>query len=250
MSSASTSSAPKVPRFASTGATDICYDDTGEFIITGGADGTIRIFKGYEDEEALEIDQHEEPITVVKYFDSKIYSGSEDHSAVCHTLKHPNFEFECNITRFCLPVRHLAIGPCAEYIAICSDEPVIKIISGRNQTQINAFHGHEKPVTSLAFDPENMFLASSALDGKVCLWNILEGKCVKTFPGIVPKSNSLISCRMDWQPQGGKFLAIPSGNEIVMVERDSWKKSFSLKDTNLGSEPFLIASWSSSQRFL
>jgi len=57
--------------------------------------------------------------------------------------------------------------------------------------------------------------------------------CVASLKAL-PLANDLTTtkslCRLAWQPNGGKVLAVPVESEVKIYERLSWKLKFSLKD--------------------
>ena len=85
------------------------------------------------------------------------------------------------------------------------------------------------------------------MDGTVRIWNIRDEKCVKSLSLLsrssdltyVPENplkhfiiisllNSLLR-RIAWHPNG-KYIAVPVGHSVHVIERDSWQHVFSFKD--------------------
>ena len=66
---------PRGLRSGGAGAVVTC--DRCSLLFTGGADGAIRILKGYADEDAISVDHHKEAVTFVASRLGVLVAGSE-----------------------------------------------------------------------------------------------------------------------------------------------------------------------------
>ncbi len=90
-------------------------------IVTCGADHTVRVFAGYEDEDAKAIeDQHgDSAITALAVKSHKLVTGGEDHTVRLFSLK--TLEFDSFLTRFQSPVRTLAFNSTGSLVAAAGE---------------------------------------------------------------------------------------------------------------------------------
>ena len=63
--------------------------------------------------------------------------------------------------------------------------------------------------------------------------HVVPQNCVASLK-VLPLANDVTTskslCRLAWQPNGGKVLAVPVESEVKIYERLSWKQKLSLKD--------------------
>eukprot|EP00047_Mylnosiga_fluctuans_P014704 m.40581 g.40581 ORF g.40581 m.40581 type:complete len:1133 (+) comp5621_c0_seq1:33-3431(+) len=239
------------PRLVHTeGHVEICYDTAGSRIITCGADKSIRIFAGYDDEEATTIDRHTAAVTCVAVKLDRLVSASEDHEVLAFDLKKKD-EDQCIgcLTRFTLAVRAIAFNPTGSTVAAASDDFDIKLVA-MIDSSVKTLRGHEGSVRGLSFDPEGEYLASSSSDGTVRFWRLKDHTCVKTL-ACFPRHNDITSApayKIAWHPNG-KYIAIPSGKGIAVYERDSWAQAFAF-NTDGHSTNVVICAWSPNGEYL
>ncbi|XP_035541582.1 WD repeat and HMG-box DNA-binding protein 1 isoform X3 [Juglans regia] len=175
-------------------------------------------------------------------------SGSVDHSVKLY--KFPGGEFETNITRFTLPIRALAFNRSGSMLAAAGDDEGIKLINTIDGSIARVLKGHKGPVTSLAFDPNSEYLASIDSTGSVIYWELHSGRTLHTLNGIAPDTGSDLSVMnvVSWSPDG-ETLAVPGlRNDLVMYDRDTAEKLFSLRGDH--TQPICFFSWSPNGKYL
>ncbi|CAH3160505.1 unnamed protein product [Porites lobata] len=208
----------KPMRFAhSEGHTDVCYDEKGDYLLTCGSDGDVRIYKDFDDS------------------DPESVRGSPDGI----------------LTRFTAPVNHICCDHSGTLLAAGSSDFNVKVVTVADGSQ-KILKGHAAPVLSVTIDPKNQYLASSSCDGTVKIWK-LEDQTSVTSLSILPKVNdariSKTLCRLAWQPGSGKYVAVPVDKAVKVYERESWKNVFNL-DKDGHSELVSIVSWSPCGNFI
>ncbi|GFX29404.1 WD repeat and HMG-box DNA-binding protein 1 [Trichonephila clavipes] len=210
------------------GHTDICYDDSGNYLITCGMDGDIRIWNGFEDDDP-QSHHMGNSVWAVAFKKDFIYLSSDNYNVSAYSF--PEAEFEKIISQFSTAVYHIVCSKDGKLIACGGGDFIIKVYDTSNET-LTAFSGHDGPILSLAIDPKGKYLASSGCDGTVRLWLLSTQECIKTL-SLFKKSNDLstssILCRIDWSSDG-EFLAVPVEKEICFYQRDIWESKFSLSD--------------------
>ncbi|KAE8716446.1 Transducin family protein / WD-40 repeat family protein isoform 2 [Hibiscus syriacus] len=175
-------------------------------------------------------------------------SGSIDHSVKLY--KFPGGEFETNITRFTLPIRALAFNKSGSMLAAAGDDEGIKLINTIDGSISRVLKGHRGPVTGLAFDPNGEYLASIDSTGTVIYWELQSGRTLYTLKGVAPDTGMDTSVLnvLSWSPDG-ETLAVPGlKNDIVMYDRDTAEKLFTLRGDHM--QPICFMSWSPNGRYM
>ncbi|KAJ3032868.1 hypothetical protein HK097_005050, partial [Rhizophlyctis rosea] len=173
-----------------------------------------------------------------------LITGSDDQTVRLFTLHEqdgkPKLKMEKVIYRTTLSVRHVAVLPPAsaavktQWVAIASDDIDITLVDLNDLHHILTLKGHSRSVKSLAFDPKGEFLVSSSSDGTVRVWDMKndEGRCVKTLEGLIlqsePESGEV--CRIAWHKSGSQFAIPGRSQDVVVIQRGTWKKRSFWKD--------------------
>ncbi|XP_028763635.1 WD repeat and HMG-box DNA-binding protein 1 [Neltuma alba] len=175
-------------------------------------------------------------------------SGSVDHSVKLY--KFPGGEFQTNITRFTLPIRSLAFNKSGSLLAAAGDDEGIKLINTVDGSIARVLKGHKGTITGLAFDPNGEYLASIDSFGTVIYWELHSGRIVHNLKGIAPdtKADASFMNVLCWSPDG-EALAVPGlKNDVVMYDRDTAEKLFSLKGDH--TQPICFLSWSPNGKYM
>ncbi|KAL6995003.1 hypothetical protein U1Q18_005137 [Sarracenia purpurea var. burkii] len=175
-------------------------------------------------------------------------SGSIDHSVKLY--KFPGGEFQTNITRFTLPIRALAFNKSGSMLAAAGDDEGIKLINTIDGSIARVLKGHKGSVTGLAFDPKSEYLGSVDSVGTVVYWELQSGRELHTLKGIAPDTglDSSIMNVLCWSPDG-ETLAVPGlKNDVIMYDRDTAEKLFTLRGDHVQRICFL--SWSPNGKYV
>ncbi|KAJ0988269.1 hypothetical protein J5N97_006625 [Dioscorea zingiberensis] len=230
----------------------IVWDPEGRHLVTASAaDQCVLIhYLDPQSKPPKALNHHKEGVTALAFSPSSnsFASGSIDHSVKLYSF--PDGEFQSNVTRFTLPIRSLAFNKSGSLLAAAGDDDGIKLIATIDSTISRVLKGHKAPVTGLAFDPKNEFLASVDSVGTVIFWELSSGKLVHTLTGIAPicDSDTSLSNVLGWSPDG-EILAAPGlRNDVVMYDRDTAEKLFTLKGDHERTICFL--SWSPNGKYM
>ncbi|KAL0915498.1 hypothetical protein M5K25_015920 [Dendrobium thyrsiflorum] len=237
------------------GAASVCsilWDNSGGLLVTASAgDSTAFIHDAVQPTKpAKALRHHREGVTAIALnptFDT-LASGSIDHSVKLYSF--PDGEFQSNVTRFTLPIRALAFNKSGSLLAAAGDDDGIKMIATVDSSISRVLKGHNGSVTGLAFDPKNEFLASVDEFGTVTYWELSSGKPVHTLKSVAPNCDSDASRLnfLSWSPDG-ETLAVPGlKNDIVMYDRDTAEKLFTLKGDH--EKPVCFLSWSPNGKYI
>uniref|UniRef100_A0A669ES71 WD repeat and HMG-box DNA-binding protein 1 n=1 Tax=Oreochromis niloticus TaxID=8128 RepID=A0A669ES71_ORENI len=233
----------------SEGHTEVCFDDTGRFIVTCGNDGDVRIWESLDDDDPKFITVGEKAYSLALK-NGKLVTASSNNTVQIHTF--PDGDPDGILTRFTTNATHVTFNSIGSRVAAGSSDFMVKVVEVSDSSQQKTLRGHEAPVLSVTFDPKDDFLASASCDGSVVVWNIEEQTQVISWP-LLQKSNDVTNakslCRLAWQPGMGKFLAVPVETKVHLYERGSWDHVSTLSD-DLLTQPINVVSWSPCGRFL
>ncbi|XP_011623322.1 WD repeat and HMG-box DNA-binding protein 1 [Amborella trichopoda] len=159
-------------------------------------------------------------------------------------------EFQSNVTRFTLPIRCIAFNKSGSLLAAAGDDEGIKLIATIDSSISRVLKGHKGSITSVSFDPKDEYLASIDEFGTVIYWDLSTGKSIHNLPKISPTSIPDMGSLnvISWSPDG-EMLAVPGvKNDVVMYDRDTSEKLFSLKGGHL--KPVCFISWSPNGKYM
>ncbi|XP_053199787.1 WD repeat and HMG-box DNA-binding protein 1 [Scomber japonicus] len=233
----------------SEGHTEVCFDDSGKFIVTCGNDGDVRIWEGLDDDEPKFITVGEKAYSLALK-NGKLVTASSNNTVQIHTF--PDGDPDGILTRFTTNATHVTFNSSGSRVAAGSSDFMVKVVEVSDSSQQKTLRGHEAPVLSVAFDPKDDFLASASCDGSVVVWNIEEQTQVVSWP-LLQKTNDVTNakslCRLAWQPRTAKFLAVPVDTKVHLYERGSWDHVTTLSD-DLLTQPINVVVWSPCGQFL
>lgn len=230
----------------------VLWDQQAYHVVTASsADPTIAIHDSLLPSSPPKLLQHHrDGVTALALSPNStcLASGSEDHSVKLY--KFPGGEFQTNITRFTLPIRALAFNKSGTLLAAAGDDEGIKLINTVDGSISRVLKGHKGSVTGLAFDPHSEYLASIDSTGTVIYWELQSGTTLHTLKGIAPNSgfDRSIMNVLSWSPDGNK-LAVPGlRNDVVVYDRDTAEKLFSLRGDH--TQPICFLAWSPNGKYM
>lgn len=231
------------------GHTDVCFDDSGSFIVTCGSDGDVRMWEDLDDDDPKSINVGEKAFSCALK-NGKLVTAVSNNTVQVYTF--PEGVPDGILTRFTTNVNHVVFNRDGTKIAAGSSDFLVKVVDVMDNSQQQAFRGHDAPVLSLSFDPKDIFLASSSCDGTVRVWNVSDQTCAISWP-VLHKCNDVVNarsiCRLAWQPGAGKLLAVPVEKSVKLYKRETWTNPFDLSDSSI-SQTLNIVTWSPCGQYL
>lgn len=149
-----------------------------------------------------------------------------------------------------MPIRVISFNRSGSILAAAGDDEGIKLINTIDGSIARVLKGHKGSVTGLAFDPNGEYLASADSIGTVIHWELHSGTALNTLQGIAPENGSDLSVLnvLSWSPDG-ETLAVPGlKNDVVMYDRDTAEKLFSLRGDHV--QPICFLSWSPNGKYM
>lgn len=135
-------------------------------------------------------------------------------------------------------------------LAAAGDDEGIKLINTIDGSIARVLKAHKGPVTGLAFDPNGEYLASIDSLGTLIYWELNSGCTLHSLKGVAPDLglDPSVMNVLCWSPDG-ETLAVPgSRNEVVMYDRDTAEKLYSLRGDH--TEPICYLAWSPNGKYM
>lgn len=208
------------------GHTELDFVPDKNAIITIGRDCDVRLWSLNPDDYGV---QSSFPIEDFPYAvlatNDRAFVALESNAVKSFQLDELAGEDEQMVCRFTSNATCLSFHLDRELLAAGAGDFSIKLVNLVNQST-RILEGHEGPILSVSIDPLRKYLVSSSCDGCVFLWNIETKKIEHKWPALLPKSNdfnnSKTLCRICWEPQIGKFMAIPCEYSVQIYRRGQW----------------------------
>ncbi|KAL8588870.1 hypothetical protein ACOMHN_051464 [Nucella lapillus] len=212
----------KPMRYAhSDGHTDVCYDDTGRYILTCGSDGDVRIWDGIEDDDAVSHRLGERAYAIA-FKKDRFFTATDSNSV--QASKFPDGMPDGLVTRFTAPVNHMVLNAEGTIMVAGSSDFTVKVVEVESSSH-KVYRGHKAPVMTVALHPSQQLVASSSCDGTVQVWSVDDQTEVKTLPLLDKCSDLSLAkslCRLCWSPDG-QMLCVPVGKEVHLYSKDTWE---------------------------
>ncbi|KAL4584152.1 hypothetical protein LXL04_008743 [Taraxacum kok-saghyz] len=234
----------------------ILWDLTAEHIVTASSsDASISIHDALLTSNTPRIlRNHRDGVTTLALSPNStcLASGSNDRSVKLYKFPGKmsiNFissggEFESNITRFTLPIRALSFNRSGTMLAAGGDDDGIKLINTIDGSVARVLKGHRGSITSISFDPKSEYLASVDSLGTVTIWELQSGTTIHTLKNISPPTppDFTTLTALGWSPDGEILAVSGFKNDVVMYDRDTAEKLFTLRGDHTQPVCFLTFS--------
>ncbi|XP_068643156.1 protein ENHANCER OF LHP1 1-like [Aristolochia californica] len=230
----------------------IMYDLQGHHLVTSSSSlAEVSIHNVLESSDPPNVLRHHKDGVTALALNSNstcLASGSVDHSVKLY--KFPGGEFQSNVTRFTLPIRCLAFNKSGTLLAAAGDDEGIKLIATTDGSISRVLKGHRGHITGIAFDPANDYLVSVDGTGTVLFWEVSSGNLMHTLKSVAPNfgiDTSLMNV-LSWSPDG-ETVAVPGlRNDVVMYDRDTAERLFSLRGDH--EQPICFLCWSPNGKYM
>jgi WD40 repeat protein/serine/threonine protein kinase/tetratricopeptide (TPR) repeat protein len=152
----------------------------GKHAVTGGQDGTIRVWDVRTGKEIRRLTHYRSVRSVVVSADGrKILSASDDN-----TIRLWDLATGQEIRRFeghSAPVYHAILSPDARRIVSASEDRTMRLWDVQTEGEIRRFKGYTDLIYRLAITPDARGLLSVNAYGTICPWDVKTGKPLPHF---------------------------------------------------------------------
>lgn len=138
------------------------------------------------------------------------------------------------LVRTNLPCRDVALSPDGCWVAVASDERVVRVVDVTDTTRTLALRDQADACRHVAFHPRGHLVAVSCADGVVYVYSLPaathdQAKLVRRLEGIIQRHSGGAaqegSAKACWSPDGRALaLAAAVGREIVIVDCETWAR--------------------------
>ncbi|KAF9010688.1 hypothetical protein BDQ17DRAFT_1234391 [Cyathus striatus] len=224
------------------GPTCLAFSKDGLRAFTGGQDCIVRIWKMDEgvEQEPQTAAEAEAAITSVAVANDYWLSSSEDFE-VRRYFKDTT-DYDSSVTAAVgVPVRSVAIDSKGKWVAVASDELVVKLINMEDITDVHRLEGYKRGVRRVTWHPSGALLSTCDSDGKITMWDITgeQPRIEKVIEGVIPtitdqeSSEFSYDCSVVWHTSGQHFYAPSRSHEIVAISRSSWNETSKFSDNSV-----------------
>ncbi|MES1227998.1 MAG: DnaJ domain-containing protein [Armatimonadota bacterium] len=174
----------------------------GQSVAMGSVENSMRVVRSVDGQNRFQGCTHRDSVTALAWAaDSSILAtGSADATV----------KLWCGITGRELStimqvrstVTAMAFSPDDKWLAVAAVDLSLRVFNMKDLSLQKIFHGHERPIETLAFHPRGWLLGSGSRDGTVGLWNVRQG----IGHGRIEASHQPVSC-LAFSPDGVHMAA-------------------------------------------
>ncbi|KAL7270941.1 DNA polymerase alpha accessory factor Mcl1 [Rhizina undulata] len=233
----STNTQRLIPRYAHTaGPTSLVYSPDGKYLITVGSNNVIRKFTVASEDEPVTIEQNQDGNTGVVASNDKFITSSEDGTVSLFSMS--TNSLSQLLVRCSLPIRDIDLSPDGNWVAVASDETVVKVVNTEDNRTIMNLRSQSNSAKHVTFHPTGNYLAVSGTDGAIYIYSLSseEPEMVKKVDGIIKAvdGESEASSKAVWHPDGRAFAAATATRDIVVISRRDWSKQRTFVGGHMG----------------
>ncbi len=161
---------------------DVAFSPDGKKLASASRDKTSKVFDVVKKESLVTFPGHAQPVNTVSFNPEGklVASGGEDN-----TIRLWNSEEDAKQARqiggLGGPVFKLQYTPDGKSIVACGSDKIIRVLDPANGNKKLSLEGHTDWVYSFAISADGKTLASGSWDGEVRLWNLEDGKPLRTI---------------------------------------------------------------------
>jgi WD40 repeat protein len=188
------------------GATSVAFSADGHWLVSGGYDGTVRIWRVSDGNAVRVLRGHGGTVWSVSFSPDgrRVASAGEDKTI--RVWRWSDGAQLMALTGHALNIWRVAFSPDGTLIASSSFDKTIKLWRADNGQLIRTINGHTQAVVGLAFSPNSQLLGSGSDDSTVRMWRVGDGKLLATMSGSEHVYTVAFSPDGNWLASGGREL--------------------------------------------
>jgi uncharacterized protein with WD repeat len=161
---------------------DIAFSPDGKRLASASRDKTAKVFDVIKKESLVTFPGHAQTVDTVAFTpDGKLVASGGEDNLVRFWNPDDDGKAARQLGGFGGPVFKLTFAPDGKTFAACSSDKSIKIYETGGSISKQTLTGHADWVYTCAFSPDGKTLASGSWDGEVRLWNLADGKLIRTI---------------------------------------------------------------------
>ena len=165
------------------GVSSVAFSPDGTRIVSGGLDGTVRLWTLEGERAAEPFEGHDGWVSSVAFSPdgTRIVSGGRDGTMRLWTLEGERAAEP--FTGHDDPVSSVAFSPDGTRIVSGGRDGMVRLWTLEGERAAEPFTGHDDPVSSVAFSPDGTRIVSGGRDGTVRLWTLEGERAAEPFEG-------------------------------------------------------------------
>ncbi|KAF2229900.1 WD40 repeat-like protein [Viridothelium virens] len=208
------------------GPTFLTYTPNGRKLITAGLNNAIRVFLSGSDAEPTNIDDCQESNTAIVATNDFFITGSEDGTVCKYSLE--SNSLDQILVRCTLPIRDLALSPDGNWVAVASEELVVKVVNTNDMSRVLYLRDQAKPVKHVSFDPSGTLLSVTSHDGQIYVYSLSseQPELIKKLVGFTSsfEPDAEASSKAVWHPDGRAFAVATPTRDVQVVSKGDWER--------------------------
>jgi WD40 repeat protein/tRNA A-37 threonylcarbamoyl transferase component Bud32 len=170
---------------ANTVVRSVSFSFTGDRIVSGGDDKTVRLWDAHSGQQIAEAQTENQVLSVAFSLQGdRIVTGRYD--GTIQVLDGRNLQpLGDAFTAHSNAVNSVAFSPDGTRIASGSADNMIKVWDAQARTPIGSLTGHQGQVSSVVFNRDGTRIVSGSADGSVRVWDAVAGLPIPTGQGLV-----------------------------------------------------------------
>jgi chromosome transmission fidelity protein 4 len=137
-----------------------------------------------------------------------------------------------------LPTRGVALSPDGAWVAVASEDRVVKVVNIEDTTRVLSLREQSNSNKHVSWHPSGNYLAVSCTDGLIYVYSLTseEPELIKKVDGIIKKAeaNAEASGKVAWCPDGRAFAAPTATRDIIIVDREKWERQRAFAGAHVG----------------
>ena len=204
------------------GAWSVAFSPDTKRIVSGGADGTIRLWSLESGKQIYVNRSHKrgflsDILSVSFSPDGKFIASGNFDKTICILNSDTGKEFRV-LKGHDAEVCSVDFDPSGKKIASGSSDNTVRLWDIETGKLINIFKGHKGFVNSVDFSPDGKFILSGGDDKTIRLWDVQLKKEEKVYRG-----HSGIVWSVAFSPDGKQFISGGSDRKIILWDKKSGK---------------------------
>ncbi len=159
-------SLPRSLRLSSTGSVNgIAFSPDGERIVTGGSDGSARVWDASGGHPVLDLHGHTDRITSISYRPDGVHIATASEDGTARQWNAATGDQVLELRRHAGPVLGVGYSPDSKKLATAGADGTVKVWDASDGHLLSDMQGHSGAVNGAVFDPKSTRIATANADG-------------------------------------------------------------------------------------